>query len=153
MHRFLMRRWKPHHMVSIVGGSLFSQKKMWPSVSASIAGGAQVVSIVDDSDDQSSHHTSDTESVDQNPRISRRRLRLMWDPDLDARRQAWHPEARAVECLFRELASRTGAVPHGAPIPRPLRQQRWSLVNVPLMWGAASSGPAQAAFDHGFQNP
>ena len=117
-------------------------------VSASIAGGAQVVSIADDSDDQSSHHTSDTESVDQNPGISRRRLRLMWDPDLDARRQVWHPKARAVECLFRELVSRIGAAP-GAPIPRPLRQQRWSPVNVPLMWGAAcSSGLAPAAFDH-----
>ena len=29
-HNKDLRRWKPHHMVSIVGGSLFSQRKMWP---------------------------------------------------------------------------------------------------------------------------
>ena len=105
-----------------------------------------MVCIADDSDDQHSNHTSDTESVNAYP--SRRRLRLMWDPNLDMQRQAWHPEARSVESLFRQLASRIGSVPERAPIPRPLRQQRWSPVIVPILWAAAgSSESTPAAYD------
>ena len=47
------------------------------------------------------------------------------------------PEARVVEGLFRTLGGRIGAVPSGSPIPRVLRRQRWSPVNVPLVWAAA----------------
>ena len=37
------------------------------------------------------------------------------------------------ERLVRELAGRIVCVPLDAPLPRAVRQQRWSL-NVPLMW-------------------
>ena len=127
-------------------GGLQDESVVTLPASASNTGGAQVVCIADDSDDQQSNHTSDTESVDAYP--SRRRLRLMWDPNLDMQRQAWHPGARSVESLFRELVSRIGSVPEGAPIPRPLRQQRWSPVIVPILRAAAgSSESAPAAFD------
>ena len=39
---------------------------------------------------------------------------------------------------MRDLASRIGPVPIGAEVPRAVRQQRWSPLNVPLMWGAAT---------------
>ena len=35
-----------------------------------------------------------------------------------------------------ELAERIGAVHSGDPVPRALHQQRWSPLNVPLMWAA-----------------
>ena len=80
---------------------------------------------------------SDTEScaADDPPAISHaprdRRLRLIWSQD-------WHPDARAAECVMRELGNRIGHVPVGSPLPRAIRQQRWSPLNVPLMWAAAS---------------
>ena len=44
------------------------------------------------------------------------------------------------QCLFfHELARRVGAVPVGSLVPRIVLQQRWSPVNVPLMWAAAGS--------------
>ena len=75
---------------------------------------------------------SETESCAEEPPVGRnahrdRRLRLTWA-------QEWHPDARAAECVMRELAARIGHVPPEAPVPRAIRQQRWSPMNVPLMW-------------------
>ena len=44
------------------------------------------------------------------------------------------PVVQAVDRLFSELAARIGSVPQGADAPARLRRQRWSSVNVPLMW-------------------
>ena len=75
---------------------------------------------------------SETESCAEERNAHRnRRLRLTWA-------QEWHPDARAAECVMRELAARIGHVPPEAPVPRAIRQQRWSPMNVPLMWAAAS---------------
>ena len=80
---------------------------------------------------------SETESCATDPlpasgnAIRDRRLRLIWS-------QEWHPDARAAECMMRELGNRIGNVPAGSPVPRAVRQQRWSPLNVPLMWAAAS---------------
>ena len=63
-----------------------------------------------------------------------RRLRLHWRAP-----QVWHREARGAVQLVRDLASRIGPIPIGAEVPRAVRQQRWSPLNVPLMWGAAST--------------
>ena len=80
---------------------------------------------------------SDTESCRSQDaasvRPSGRRLRLVLDEDR-LPPQRWRPEARVVEGLFRTLGGRVGAVPSGSPIPRVLMRQRWSPVNVPLVW-------------------
>ena len=54
----------------------------------------------------------------------RTRLRLTWND------QGEH-------IYTREDRRRVGAVPRGGQLPRVLRQQRWSPLNVPLMWAAA----------------
>ena len=46
-------------------------------------------------------------------------------------------EARAADFFIRDVARRVGAVPVGSPLPRQLRNQRWSPLNVPVMWAAA----------------
>ena len=58
-----------------------------------------------------------------------------------------YPEARGVEGLFHHLASRIGAVPEGSEVPRTVRQQCWSLANVPLMWGASGNADSTPALD------
>ena len=87
--------------------------------------------------------TSDTDSLGP-PRNRRRRLRLNWNSQgsndrLGPVHQPRHQQVRAAEVLFHELARRVGAVPVGSPVPRIVLQQRWSPVNVPLMWAAAGS--------------
>ena len=57
-----------------------------------------------------------------------RRLRLVWD-------RATHRDVRAAEGLLRNMATRIGGLSVGSDIPRAVRQQRWSPMNVPLMWG------------------
>ena len=64
--------------------------------------------------------------------LNNRRLMLVWDRDQDV-----PPEVRNAVNLIRTLATRVGAVPHGGVIPGTIRRQRWSPLNVPLMWGAA----------------
>ena len=67
-------------------------------------------------------------------RCSGQTARLHWQAP-----QVWHREARGAEKLVRDLASRIGPIPIGAEVPRVVRQQRWSTLNVPLMWGAVST--------------
>ena len=63
-----------------------------------------------------------------------RKLRLIWNPPAVG---ATPREARAASWLVRDLAHRIGMVPRGDPVPRAIRQQRWSPLNLPLMWAAA----------------
>ena len=49
-----------------------------------------------------------------------------------------HRDARAVQGFFNDLARRVGSVPREAQLLRAIQRQRWSPVNVPLLWGAAS---------------
>ena len=58
--------------------------------------------------------------------------RLVWDGDQDV-----PPEVRIAANLIRTLATRVGAVPHGGVMPGTIRRQRWSSLNVLLMWEAA----------------
>ena len=53
-----------------------------------------------------------------------------------------HRDTRAVSNLFEQLAGRIGAIPVGGELPRALRQQRWSPVNVPLIWAAKRVCPS-----------
>ena len=46
-------------------------------------------------------------------------------------------EARAASCLVRDLARSIGVVQRGDPVPKAIRQQRWSQLNVLLTWAAA----------------
>ena len=79
----------------------------------------------------------DAEHMPRVPRISpgsaEERSRLVWDRDLEL-----PPEVNTAVTLIRVLASRIGAVPHGGVLPGAIRRQRWSALNVPLMWAAAS---------------
>ena len=79
---------------------------------------------------------SDTESCEVPQR--RRRLRLRWNPDPEFRRDR---DTWAAEHLIRQLAVRVGALQSDDPLPRALHQQRWSPLNVPLMWGVAEDDP------------
>ena len=47
--------------------------------------------------------------------------------------QMLHRQARAAQILIQELSRRVGSVPGGSSIPRTVREQRWSPLNVPLM--------------------
>ena len=84
---------------------------------------------------------SDTESAMEvdDPQVVHRqqRLRLIWNSQDRLQPSVLHRDARTASCLVRGLARRVGFVPIGAPLPRAIRQQRWSPLNVPLMWAAA----------------
>ena len=45
---------------------------------------------------------------------------------------------RGAEALINKLAQRIGAVPIGGLVPPAIQRQRWSSLNVPIIWGAAS---------------
>ena len=72
---------------------------------------------------------SDTESCEVSDRRRHRRLRLIWNPPGEG--------ATPREPLRFVVARRIGVVQPGDPVPRAIRQQRWSPLNVPLMWAAA----------------
>ena len=78
---------------------------------------------------------SDTEScrgtAQGNEDGVRRRLRLTWDDNAC-------PSVQTAEALVNNLVQRVGPVVPGGALPRGLRQQRRSPMNVPLMWAAAS---------------
>ena len=79
---------------------------------------------------------SDTES--EVPVRRRRRLRVIWNEDrqedgVSSTDHRSHPTVRAVEHLFQALARRIGVVQPEAPMPRALRQQRWSPLIVPVV--------------------
>ena len=44
---------------------------------------------------------------------------------------------RNAATLVGVLATRVGAIPHGNVWPGAIRRQRWSALNVPLIWGAS----------------
>ena len=90
-------------------------------------------------------NTSDTECVDPNPGISRRRLRLMWALI------STHRDRRSTQRPGQLTVCSESLLPGLGPCTRSahsqtVHQQWWSPVNVLLMWRAA--GPAPAAFDH-----
>ena len=76
--------------------------------------------------------------------ISGRRLRLQWDPARGVSRD--HRTVQALQ-MFRDLSRRIGVVQAGSALPRALTQQRWSPVNVPLIWEAAGESLACPVFD------
>ena len=69
-------------------------------------------------------------------RGTRRRLRLRWS-SFTTEHASLHREARIADAFVRDLARRVGAVPRGGQLPRVLQHQRWSPLNVPLLWCAA----------------
>ena len=65
----------------------------------------------------------------QGPNV-RRRLRLTWNEDVD-------PQVRIAETCIQNLVERVGFVAPGSVLPWAIRRQRWSPMNVPLMWRLA----------------
>ena len=49
---------------------------------------------------------------------------------------------RGAEALIHNLAQRIGATPVGGLVPLAIQRQRWSLLNVPIVWGAAGVSPS-----------
>ena len=49
-----------------------------------------------------------------------------------------HRDARVVSGFFNDLRVVSGQVLREAQLPHAIQRQRWSPVNVPLLWGAAS---------------
>ena len=95
----------------------------------------QTTFAMDDDDTESvasrnSGHEMREEMVGTANRI--RRLRLVWDLAQDVL-----PEVRTAATLIRSLAARVGPVPIRGNVPSAIRRQRWSPLNVPLMWAAA----------------
>ena len=125
------------------------------------------VHVMSEGADEAASTASDTESLACEPRIRRRRLSLVWDvgsnphpanhsgksvPDshedrLARVRHVAHEERRAniqqrqvlvAEEFICSVMSRVGPVKRSHDeIPRSLRRQQWSALNVPLMWAAA----------------
>ena len=90
-------------------------------------------------DDPTSSDTESMMEVDDVPVVHRQqRLRLIWNSQARPQPPVLHRDVRTASCLVRGLARRAGFVPSGAPLPRAIRQQRWSPLNVPLMWAAAA---------------
>ena len=85
--------------------------------------------------DESEDTLSDTESVGEDS-PPRRRLRLLWQAQAHTE---VHRDVQVASHLIQGLARRIGHVVEGDPIPRAIRQQRWSPLNVPLIWSAAGS--------------
>ena len=56
--------------------------------------------------------------------------------------QVTHREVRAASNMVEHLGRRIGSVPLEGDIPRIVRHQRWSPLNVPLFWAAASNSPS-----------
>ena len=63
--------------------------------------------------------------------IRGRWLRVHWQTDS----QLWHQETQRAEQLAHDWTSKIASIPIGAEIPTTVRQQRWSPLNVPLIWG------------------
>ena len=75
-----------------------------------------------------------------------KRLRLMWSSSaLDA--GCGQHDARVADNFMRQLAARVGAIPRDAQLPRCLRDQRWSPLNVPLLWSAAGEEETTPVLD------
>ena len=99
-------------------------------------------------DDNAGSSGSDTESVACEHRIRRRRLSLIWNQHAVSMPTASsNREVRAIANFFQELKARIGSVPVGSPLPTAIRQQRWSPVNVPFMWAAASAEDSCSVVD------
>ena len=58
-----------------------------------------------------------------------------------------HRDVQSADFLMRDVARRIGFVPAGESLPRPLRVQRGSFMNVPLMWGAFGTDPSPFVLD------
>ena len=71
---------------------------------------------------------------EQETRVDDERLRRVREA---LQRDSLPPGVHAAATLIQTLAHRVGAVPPGALLPVALRRQRWSPLNVPLLWGAA----------------
>ena len=69
--------------------------------------------------------------MERSTRGQSRRLRLVWNESEAG------PEVRNAATLVGVLATRVGAIPHGNVWPGAIRRQRWSALNVPLIWGAS----------------
>ena len=87
------------------------------------------------SDDEMPRSTlSDTESCEvEESAAHRRRFRLTW------RQPPLQGDVEAAAHLVERLARRDGPVVVGGPVPRAILQQKWSPINVPLIWGAAGT--------------
>ena len=79
------------------------------------------------------------------------RLRLVWDQARvemhDDEGRVDHPTVRAAQHLIHTVVRRIGVVQVGAPLPRALQHQRWSPLNVPLLWEAAGDFPTCPVVD------
>ena len=97
-------------------------------------------------DAQGDESTTETEADtvrcqgEQQNSSQRRRLRLVWN-------EPPHRQVRAAQVMFEELSRRVGPVPVGAPVPRIVREHRWSVLNVPLMWDAAGQERSTPTLD------
>ena len=69
----------------------------------------------------------------QEPIAVRRSLRLTW------RQPLLQGDVKAAAQLVEGLARRVGPVAVGGPVPRAILQQKWSPINVPLIWSAAGT--------------
>ena len=73
------------------------------------------------------------------PARHRRRLRITWQEDVEVHEDT---TVRSAEALIHNLAQRIGAIPVGGLVPLTIQRQRWSPLNVPIIWGAAGVSPS-----------
>ena len=95
-----------------------------------------------DTESLSTHSAGQIEHQVQNntsSRIRRRHLRLHWNEQVS---RVIHREVRAAANVVENLGRRIGSVPLEGDLPATVRHQRWSPLNVPLFWAAASDSPS-----------
>ena len=80
------------------------------------------------------------------PARRRRRLRITWQEDAEVDVSCMET-VRGVEALIHDLAQRIGAIPVGSLVPVAIQRQRWSPLNVPVVWGAAGVSPSIPLID------
>ena len=76
------------------------------------------------------------------PARRRRRLRITWQEDAEVHESCMDRTVRGAEALIHNLAQRIGAIPVGCLVPHVIQRQRWSPLNVPIIWGAAGVSPS-----------
>ena len=129
----IMERWTQESSPAIRATVPADEPRVFPieGVEREVPQGVTVVHLADSEDMSDS---ASAQAVHQKTQIPRRRtLRLMWADGA----QESHRDARNAECLVRDLAARVGPKVAGAQIPTAVRSQRWSPLNVSIIWGAA----------------
>ena len=120
-------------------GCVLAERASWQDSS----GGRFAVLAEDDTESITNNSPDQCEeegATDQEfPARRRRRLSITRQEDSEVHEHCMDRAVRGAEALIGTLARRIGAVAIGGPVPSAILRQRWSALNVPIIWGAAGA--------------